>query len=83
MIVHVRQFIVSLVAVGWLLSVIAPPIEASCGSVSCFVVIGSQQQVPMAGLLTVNAIYSYTPSEAPPGEGGSIQIGRASWRERV
>jgi hypothetical protein len=47
-------------------------VKASCGSVSCFVVIGSQQQVPMAGLLTVNAIYNYTPSSAPPGEGGSI-----------
>ena len=69
---HVRRFMLSFVAVGWLVSVIAPPVEASCGSVSCFVVIGSQQQVPMAGLLTVNAIYSYTPSEAPPGEGGSI-----------
>lgn len=45
---------------------------ASCGSVSCFVVIGSQQQVPMAGLLTVNAIYNYTPMEAPAGQGGSI-----------
>lgn len=45
---------------------------ASCGSVSCFVVIGSQQQVPMAGLLTVNLIYNYTPMEAPPGQGGSI-----------
>ncbi len=48
------------------------PGGASCGSVSCFVVIGSQQQVPMAGLLTVNAIYNYTPLEAPPGVGGSI-----------
>lgn len=48
------------------------PASASCGSVSCFVVIGSQQQVPMAGLLTVNAIYNYTPMEAPPGQGGSI-----------
>ena len=35
--------------------------KASCGAVSCFVVIGSQQQVPQAGLLTVNAIYNYTP----------------------
>jgi outer membrane putative beta-barrel porin/alpha-amylase len=70
--VHVRRFIISLVASGWLLSVIAPPVEASCGSVSCFVVIGSQQQVPMAGLLTVNALYNYTPMEAPPGQGGSI-----------
>ncbi|SPP63745.1 transporter [Nitrospira lenta] len=47
-------------------------VQASCGSVSCFVVIGSQQQVPMAGLLTVNAIYNYTPMEAPSGQGGSI-----------
>ena len=67
-----QTFIFSLVASGWLLSVIAPPVEASCGSVSCFVVIGSQQQVPMAGLLTVNAIYNYTPMEAPSGQGGSI-----------
>ncbi len=47
-------------------------VEASCGSVSCFVVIGSQQQVPMKGLLTINAIYNFTPMEAPPGEGGRI-----------
>ena len=47
-------------------------VQASCGSVSCFVVIGSQQQVPMAGLLTVNTIYNYTPMEAPSGQGGSI-----------
>jgi Putative MetA-pathway of phenol degradation len=46
--------------------------RASCGSVSCFVVIGSQQQVPMKGLLTINAIYNYTPMEAPAGEGGRI-----------
>lgn len=35
--------------------------EASCGSVTCFVVIGSEQQVSPKGLLTVNAFYSYTP----------------------
>ncbi len=48
------------------------PAGASCGSVSCFVVIGSQQQVSMAGALTVNLIYNYTPMEAPSGEGGRI-----------
>jgi len=48
------------------------PAAASCGSVSCFVVIGSQQQVPMKGLLTVNLMYNYTPMEAPAGQGGSI-----------
>lgn len=37
------------------------PAEGSCGSVTCFVVIGSQQQVSPKGLLTVNAFYNYTP----------------------
>ena len=36
-------------------------VQASCGSVTCFVVIGSAQQVSPAGLLTVNAFYNYTP----------------------
>ena len=54
--------------IGMMVSMFSPsPAAASCGSVSCFVVIGSQQQVPMKGLLTVNAIYNYTPMEAPPG----------------
>ena len=38
----------------------APRADASCGSVTCFVVIGSQQQANPVGLLTVNAIYNYT-----------------------
>ena len=37
------------------------PAQASCGSVTCFVVIGSAQQVSPAGLLTVNTFYNYTP----------------------
>lgn len=37
------------------------PAQASCGAVQCFVVIGSQQQVPQKGRLTVNGIYNYTP----------------------
>ena len=58
---------------GMVFSTFGPTqVEASCGSVSCFVVIGSQQQVPMKGLLTVNAIYNWTPMEAPAGEGGRI-----------
>lgn len=69
---HVRRFIIGLVASGWLLSVATPSVDASCGAVSCFVVIGSQQQVPMAGILTVNAIYNYTPSWTPAGQGGNI-----------
>ncbi|MHC9062758.1 transporter [Nitrospira sp. CMX1] len=41
------------------------PAAASCGSVSCFVVIGSQQAVSPAGVLTVNFNYTYTPNEIP------------------
>jgi hypothetical protein len=59
--------------VGMIFAMLAPSqVEASCGPVSCFVVIGSQQQVPMKGLLTINAIYNFTLMEAPPGEGGRI-----------
>lgn len=46
--------------------------QASCGAVTCFVVIGSQQQVPVAGLLTVNAIYNYTPMRLLDGTNGVI-----------
>ncbi len=56
---------------------------ASCGAVSCFVVIGSQQQVPQKGLLTVNMIYNYTPSEAPSGEGGGIPFSSQGTRQLI
>lgn len=46
--------------------------QASCGAVSCFVVIGSQQQVPQVGLLTVNAMYNYTPMRLLGGTSGVI-----------
>ncbi len=46
--------------------------QASCGAVTCFVVIGSQQQVAQAGLLTVNAIYTYTPMRLLSGTNGVI-----------
>ena len=46
--------------------------QASCGAVTCFVVIGSQQQVPQTGLLTVNAIYNYTPMRLLDGTTGVI-----------
>jgi hypothetical protein len=54
-------------------SLIAPtPSYSSCGAVTCFVVIGSQQQVPEAGLLTANAIYNYTPMRLLDGTNGII-----------
>ncbi|HKT33338.1 MAG TPA: hypothetical protein VJR03_00815 [Nitrospira sp.] len=66
-----------IIATGFLLGLIggfslAPNAEASCGAVSCFVTIGSQQQVAMEGLLTVNGIYSYTPMRLLPGTDGVI-----------
>ena len=48
------------------------PAEASCGSASCFVVIGSQQQVSPAGVFTVNLSYTYTPNEIPSSGVGTI-----------
>ena len=48
------------------------PAQASCGAVTCFVVIGSQQQVAQVGLLTVNAIYTYTPMRLLSGTNGVI-----------
>jgi Putative MetA-pathway of phenol degradation len=50
----------------------AQPAQASCGSVTCFVVIGSQQQVPQAGLLTFNTIYNYTPMRLLDGTSGVV-----------
>lgn len=52
--------------------VIVPPAQASCGAVTCFVVIGSQQQVPQKGLITVNGIYNYTPMRMLDGTSGVI-----------
>jgi hypothetical protein len=47
--------------------------HASCGSVTCFVVIGSSQQVSPEGLLTVNTFYNYTPQNIlAPGTTGVI-----------
>ncbi len=51
---------------------VVPSTQAACGAVSCFIVIGSQQQVPQKGLLTVNGIYSYTPMTLPSGSSGLI-----------
>ena len=57
--------------------------QASCGAVTCFVVIGSQQQVPEAGLLTVNAIYNYTPMRLLGGTNGVIPAVDQASREMI
>jgi len=67
---------IRLFAVGVIALSLAWPIvqkaEAACGSVTCFVVVGSQQQVPQKGLLTFNTIYNYTPMRLLEGTNGVI-----------
>lgn len=67
----VSAFILCAISIGVVI-LAALPAQAACGAVSCFVVIGSQQQVPQKGLLTVNGIYSYTPMTLPSGSNGII-----------
>jgi Putative MetA-pathway of phenol degradation len=57
--------------------------EASCGSVSCFVVIGSQQQVAPAGVLTVNLNYSYTPNGIPPEGANTIPFANQQTKQLI
>ncbi len=57
-------------------------IHASCGAVSCFVVIGAQQQIPQQGVLTVNGIYNYTPMRLLSGTTGIIPAA-AQARQRL
>ncbi len=57
--------------------------ESACGAVSCFVTIGSQQQVPQQGLLTTNFIYSYTPMNLPSGHTGIIAEADQSTRRII
>ena len=59
------------------------PVKASCGAVSCFVTIGSQQQIPQAGLLTFNGIYSYTPMRLLSGTNGIIPGVETPTRELI
>jgi hypothetical protein len=57
--------------------------EASCGSVSCFVVIGSQQAVSPAGVLTVNFNYTYTPNEIPSTGVGTIPFANSQLKQLI
>ncbi|HSQ92288.1 MAG TPA: transporter [Nitrospiraceae bacterium] len=57
--------------------------QASCGAVTCFVVIGSQQQVPQAGVLTVNALYNYTPMRLLDGTNGVISAVDQATRQMI
>jgi len=68
-----QRSLATIILGSWLgLVGVLPHAFASCGAVSCFVTIGSQQQVAMEGLLTVNGIYSYTPMRVLPGTNGVI-----------
>ncbi|THJ12432.1 MAG: transporter [Nitrospira sp. CG24C] len=59
------------------------PAEASCGSASCFVVIGSQQQVSPAGVFTVNLSYTYTPNEIPPTGASTIPFSNQQTKQLI
>lgn len=64
-----------MVVTGLLVSAVtcaASRAQAACGSVNCFIVIGSEQQVSPKGLLTVNLFYNYTPMRLLPGTSGII-----------
>jgi hypothetical protein len=71
--------------VGVAVGSVAQPLktEASCGAVSCFVVIGSQQQVAQAGMLTVNGLYNYTPMRLLGGTNGVISAVDQSGRRII
>ena len=71
---HVRPRVISITLFFGLISVLSfvSNVSASCGAVSCFVVIGSQQQVPQEGVLTMNGIYNYTPMRLLGGTNGII-----------
>lgn len=60
-----------------------PLAEASCGSVSCFVVIGSQQQVSPAGVLTMNLTYNYTPNGIPPDGANTIPYANQQTKQLI
>lgn len=60
-----------------------PTAEASCGSVSCFVVIGSQQQVAPSGVVTMNFTYTYTPNEIPPDGVATIPFANQQTKELI
>jgi hypothetical protein len=63
---------------GW------PPLaEASCGSASCFVVIGSQQQVSPAGVFTVNLLYTNTPNGIPPDGASTIPFANQQTKQLI
>ncbi len=78
----VSAFILCAISIGVVI-LAAPAAQASCGAVQCFVVIGSQQQVPQKGLLTVNGIYNYTPMRTLDGTSGIISAVDQSGRRLI
>jgi len=68
-----RAELVGLSALMLLGSLVLPTrSHASCGAVSCFVVIGSQQQVAQKGVLTINGFHNNTPMRLIGGSTGII-----------
>jgi hypothetical protein len=59
------------------------PAEASCGSASCFVVIGSQQQVSPAGVFTINLLYTNTPNGIPSDGANTIPFANQQTKQLI
>ena len=57
--------------------------EASCGSASCFVVIGSQQQVLPTGVFTVNLLYTNTPNGIPSDGANTIPFANQQTKQLI
>ncbi len=68
----IGRFIGFIGLIGLTIAVVPQAAQAACGAVQCFVVIGSQQQVPQQGLLAVNLFYNYTPMRLLEGTTGVI-----------
>lgn len=65
------------------MGLLASSAEASCGSVSCFVVIGSQQAVSPAGVLTVNLNYTYTSNGIPSSGVNTIPFANSQLKQLI
>lgn len=81
--IGLRSLVLILSTAGMASVVPTTSTQASCGAVSCFVVISGQQQVPQRGVLTVNAFYNYTPMRLLSGTSGIIPAADQATRRLI
>ena len=73
---HVRSltFIVSLFLLMGIIQVNTSPVEASCGSSSCFLNIGNQPGVQPKGTIRADINYSYVPQTGPSNRVAAVNL---------